>query len=47
MKELNYVFVGKAKDFNLPKILLKTIENKKENERKVHDYEKDFETFRR
>lgn len=47
MKEVNYIFVGKAKDFQIERILEQTIKRKHENERKVHDYEKDFETFRR
>ena len=34
MKELNYVYVGKAKDYNLFKLLNQTMERKLKNENK-------------
>ena len=34
MKELNYVYVGKAKDYNLFKLLSQTMERKIKNENK-------------
>ena len=41
MKELKYIFVGKAKDFEIEKIMEQTIKTKNNNERKVHNIGKE------
>ena len=41
MKELKCIFVGKAKDFEIEKIIEQTIKNKNDNEKKVYDIGKE------